>query len=176
MKQTSFRKLIWPVATLAFVWLAALADAADTNQPVKFSGDLEGLTLEQLVNVQVTSVSKKETDLFTSAAAIYVITQEDIRRSGMTNSDGRIKISMMDNGVGISPENLTRIFNYGFTTRKSGHGFGLHSGALAAKEMGGSLNVHSDGPGKGAIFTLELPMQPESGSSSGVKVDSAREP
>ena len=50
--------------------------------------------------------------------------------------------------VGILPENLTRIFH---------HGFGLHSGALAAKEMGGSLNVRSDGPGRGAAFTLELP-------------------
>ena len=45
-----------------------------------------------------------------------------------------------------------------FTTRKEGHGFGLHSGALAAKEMGGSLTVHSDGPGQGAAFTLELPL------------------
>ena len=75
----------------------------------------------------------------------------------VANGEGRIKISVIDNGVGILPENLTRIFNHGFTTRKDGHGFGLHSGALAAKEMGGSLNVHSDGPGQGAAFTLELP-------------------
>ena len=57
----------------------------------------------------------------------------------VANGEGRIKISVIDNGVGIPPENLTRIFNHGFTTRKDGHGFGLHSGALAAKEMGGSL-------------------------------------
>ncbi|MHB8520442.1 MAG: PAS domain S-box protein [Limisphaerales bacterium] len=75
----------------------------------------------------------------------------------VANGEGRVKISVMDNGVGIPPENLTRIFNHGFTTRKSGHGFGLHSSALAAKEMGGSLTVHSDGPGQGAAFTLELP-------------------
>jgi C4-dicarboxylate-specific signal transduction histidine kinase len=75
----------------------------------------------------------------------------------VADGDGRIKISVMDNGVGISPENLTRIFSHGFTTRKDGHGFGLHSGALAAKEMGGSLSVQSDGPDKGANFTLELP-------------------
>jgi len=75
----------------------------------------------------------------------------------VANGDGQIKISMIDNGVGIPPENLTRIFNHGFTTRKGGHGFGLHSGALAAKEMGGSLTVQSDGPGQGAAFTLELP-------------------
>jgi signal transduction histidine kinase len=76
----------------------------------------------------------------------------------VANGDGRIKISVTDNGVGISQDNLTRIFNHGFTTKKDGHGFGLHSGALAAREMGGSLNVHSDGSGQGATFTLELPV------------------
>jgi signal transduction histidine kinase len=75
----------------------------------------------------------------------------------VANGDGRIKISVIDNGVGIPPEHLTRIFSHGFTTRKDGHGFGLHSGALAAKEMGGSLTVHSDGTGLGATFTFELP-------------------
>jgi sensor histidine kinase regulating citrate/malate metabolism len=63
--------------------------------------------------------------------------------------------------VGIRPENLTRIFAHGFTTRKEGHGFGLHSGALAAREIGGELSVHSDGPGRGATFTLSLPTKPE---------------
>ena len=80
----------------------------------------------------------------------------------VANGEGRIKISVVDNGIGIPPENLARIFSNGFTTRKDGHGFGLHSGALAAKEMGGTLTAHSDGPGKGANFTLELPVQPES--------------
>jgi len=75
----------------------------------------------------------------------------------VANGRNRVKISVMDNGVGIPPENLNRIFNYGFTTRSNGHGFGLHSGALAATEMGGSLTVHSEGRGKGASFTLELP-------------------
>jgi PAS domain S-box-containing protein len=69
----------------------------------------------------------------------------------------RIRISVLDNGLGIPAENLTRIFNHGFTTRQDGHGFGLHSGALAAKELGGSLTAHSDGPGLGSAFTLELP-------------------
>jgi len=72
-------------------------------------------------------------------------------------SDDKVRISVIDNGVGIPPENLTRIFNHGFTTRKDGHGFGLHSSAVAAMEMGGTLAAHSDGPGHGATFTLELP-------------------
>jgi signal transduction histidine kinase len=78
-----------------------------------------------------------------------------------SNGNDSVKISVVDNGVGIPAENLTRIFEHGFTTRKGGHGFGLHSGALAASELGGSLNAHSDGPGKGATFTLELPCQPK---------------
>lgn len=71
-------------------------------------------------------------------------------------SGDRLQISITDTGVGIAPENLTRIFSQGFTTRKDGHGFGLHGSALAAQEIGGSLSVHSDGPGKGATFTLEI--------------------
>jgi PAS domain S-box-containing protein len=73
------------------------------------------------------------------------------------NREGRVRISVSDNGVGIPPENLSRIFSHGFTTRKDGHGFGLHSGALAARQMGGSLSAHSAGPGQGATFTLDLP-------------------
>lgn len=68
----------------------------------------------------------------------------------------RVRIEIKDNGMGIAAENLTRIFGQGFTTRKDGHGFGLHSSALAAKEIGGSLTVHSDGPGKGALFALVI--------------------
>ncbi|MGC3979932.1 MAG: CHASE sensor domain-containing protein [Steroidobacteraceae bacterium] len=74
-----------------------------------------------------------------------------------------IKLAVSDNGVGISAENMTRIFNHGFTTRKDGHGFGLHSGALAARELGGVLSAASEGAGLGAVFSLELPcaMAPE---------------
>jgi signal transduction histidine kinase len=77
------------------------------------------------------------------------------QRSG----ENRVQISVADNGIGIARENLTRIFSCGFTTRKGGHGFGLHGGALAAREMGGSLTVQSAGPGRGATFILELPLQ-----------------
>lgn len=75
-------------------------------------------------------------------------------------NNGQIDISIIDNGIGIPPENLSRIFNHGFTTRKDGHGFGLHNSVLAAMEMGGALKVHSDGTDKGATFTLELPYTP----------------
>ncbi|CAM3840753.1 ATP-binding protein [Polaromonas hydrogenivorans] len=76
-----------------------------------------------------------------------------------------LRITVADNGEGIVPDNLTRIFSHGFTTRKNGHGFGLHSCVLAAQEMGGSLTAHSGGPGQGATFTLELPIDTAQGAS-----------
>ncbi|TXT39314.1 MAG: PAS/PAC sensor signal transduction histidine kinase [Comamonadaceae bacterium] len=70
-----------------------------------------------------------------------------------------LRITVADNGEGIAPENLTRVFSHGFTTRKNGHGFGLHSCALAAQEMGGSLSAHSLGAGQGATFILDIPVE-----------------
>ena len=74
-----------------------------------------------------------------------------------------LRITVADNGEGIAPENLIRVFAHGFTTRKNGHGFGLHSCVLAAQEMGGTLTAHSDGPGHGATFTLEIPVDATKG-------------
>ena len=74
-------------------------------------------------------------------------------------AERRLRIRVEDNGEGIAPENLSRLFVHGFTTRKNGHGFGLHSCALAAKGMDGTLMAHSDGPDKGATFILEVPLK-----------------
>jgi signal transduction histidine kinase len=76
--------------------------------------------------------------------------------------EDRICIEVKDTGMGISDENRTRIFSHGFTTKANGHGFGLHSAALAATEMHGSLSVSSEGPGKGATFVLDLPISAKS--------------
>lgn len=81
-------------------------------------------------------------------------------RIHIDQSANRVRIGVIDTGVGILPENLTRIFEHGFTTRRQGHGFGLHSCALAAKELGGKLEMKSEGKGKGATFVLELPVKP----------------
>ncbi|MEO6741781.1 MAG: PAS domain S-box protein [Chthoniobacteraceae bacterium] len=95
--------------------------------------------------------------------AKYAVSESSRRDKRITvsiglNEDRRVKIAVADNGIGIAKENLARIFAHGFTTKKDGHGFGLHSAALAATETGGSLSVHSNGPGHGATFILELPM------------------
>ncbi|WP_207284020.1 sensor histidine kinase [Pseudomonas sp. FW300-N2F2] len=72
--------------------------------------------------------------------------------------DGRVRVEVEDNGEGIAQDNLARVFEHGFTTRVDGHGFGLHSCILAAHEMGGDLTAQSAGPGRGALFILELPL------------------
>ena len=74
------------------------------------------------------------------------------------DSAGHAAIAIRDTGCGIAEENLARVFNHGFTTKPTGHGFGLHSAANAATEIGGSLTGASDGPGRGAVFTLTLPL------------------
>ena len=73
---------------------------------------------------------------------------------------GVLHLEVEDSGTGISEENLKRIFQHGFTTRKDGHGFGLHASAIAARSMGGSLAAFSAGAGMGARFTVELPLRP----------------
>jgi len=75
-----------------------------------------------------------------------------------TTDGGGARIEIGDNGKGIAAEDLERIFNHGFTTRPDGHGFGLHISANSATEMGARLTAHSDGPGRGAVFRLDLPL------------------
>jgi len=71
------------------------------------------------------------------------------------------RVEVRDNGVGIPRENLTRVFQHGFTTKKDGHGFGLHVSANAATEMGAKLHAQSDGLGRGAAFFLDIPIEVE---------------
>ena len=73
-------------------------------------------------------------------------------------TEDTIRVEIVDNGKGIKKEELERVFEHGFTTRKKGHGFGLHSSALSAKQLGGLLWLESEGIGKGATLVLELPI------------------
>ena len=81
----------------------------------------------------------------------------------------RFRFRVTDNGAGIAPENLTRVFQHGFTTRKEGHGFGLHSAALTARELGGSLVAASDGPDRGAAFARASARAPDLGDKHTTK-------
>lgn len=87
-------------------------------------------------------------------------TENPYIRVGATSDKQTITFRVADNGIGIPEEKLSKIFQHGFTTKNNGHGFGLHSSANAATEMGGKLSVFSDGPGQGAAFELQLPLKP----------------
>jgi signal transduction histidine kinase len=107
-----------------------------------------------------------------------------VLRARLEGDDKTIRMEVADDGVGIPQENMVKIFHHGFTTKKNGHGFGLHGCALAAKQMGGTLTAASDGVGHGATFTLVMPSEaapsgservahpelsdPESGPGTGV--------
>jgi PAS domain S-box-containing protein len=94
--------------------------------------------------------------------ALLAVDREDKRlsiRVQRAPESGELLIKVTDNGMGIAPENMPRMFTQGFTTKKTGHGFGLHISALAATEMKGRLSVSSPGPGQGATFTLKLPLK-----------------
>ena len=77
------------------------------------------------------------------------------------DDSSKILLVVEDNGVGISQENIAKIFGYGLKKKKHGHGIGLHSSAISASELGGKLRMESDGVGKGARFILELPLTEE---------------
>jgi signal transduction histidine kinase len=74
-----------------------------------------------------------------------------------STSEGGAQIRIIDTGAGIAPEDIPKLFRHGFTTKSSGHGFGLHFSATAMEEMGGTLEATSAGPGQGATFTLSFP-------------------
>jgi C4-dicarboxylate-specific signal transduction histidine kinase len=73
--------------------------------------------------------------------------------------EDRLRVRVVDSGVGIAPALAARIFGAGVTSKPHGHGYGLHSSALAAREIGGSLTCTSEGEGQGATFVLELPIE-----------------
>jgi signal transduction histidine kinase len=104
--------------------------------------------LQILVNLIANA--KQAIDEFRPARRLLTVTVT------MTPADG-LRFIVRDNGIGIPAENLKRIFGHGFTTKKEGHGFGLHSCANTAKEMKGTMTVASEGIGQGATFTLTLP-------------------
>ena len=97
-------------------------------------------------------------NLFANARHAVADRPENQRQVWLRTSvgDGLARLEVRDNGIGINPQNLACIFNQGFTTRVDGHGFGLHSSANWARELGGTLHCHSEGPGQGATFTLSL--------------------
>lgn len=100
-------------------------------------------------------------NLISNASYATLPNSEDKRHIRVATSlslENNMIFTVSDNGCGIAAEHLPRLFSQGFTTRVDGHGFGLHSAALAAKAIGGSIQVDSEGAGKGSCFTVTIPL------------------
>jgi signal transduction histidine kinase len=160
-KQVAFRELVELPVLMDDVLGMHMASMA--RHGVDLVRDFEGLpvaNLEKLKLVQVLDnlVRNAVESMKTHAAPRHVLTVRLQRAAA-----DRVRVDVSDTGRGIAPENLHKIFNYGFTTKQSGNGFGLHSAANAMTEMGGTISVRSDGVGRGATFTIEFPFATEAG-------------
>jgi signal transduction histidine kinase/PAS domain-containing protein len=159
------------VGVLEVVSVDELVDAALELQAPSWS-EL-GITLERplaalpqlridkhkVIEILVNLISNARQSLRESGRAdkrVCIRTESAGTRGGVE----RVRIHVEDNGVGIDPANRAKLFRLGFSTKPEGAGIGLHSSAITAQQLSGSLSFHSDGPGQGAVFTLELPVTP----------------
>lgn len=108
----------------------------------------------RVVTILINLIGNAKDSLVESGKEEYIMTLRVV-----SEHDETVRIEVEDNGSGIDKDSLNRIFNYGYTTKANGSGFGLHSSVLAAEALGGCLKARSDGPGKGATFILELPIE-----------------
>lgn len=117
----------------------------------------DGITdRHQVIQVLVNLISNAANAMAPSSAPVRRLT---VRLAVDSDRAGFVRFQVIDTGVGISQEHAPRLFTQGFTTRPDGHGLGLHSAALVAKQLGGSIQGYSDGEGLGATFTFTLPFE-----------------
>lgn len=142
-------------------------EAIRINRPAIDSEGI-GISLEREGNTQIQSDRHKIQQILINliSNAIHATVANSNNRKptvkiAIRTQHGSLRIDVIDNGIGIDPDKLTEIFTHGFTTKENGHGFGLHSSAIAAKVLGGSLVVQSNGKGTGALFSLTLPTKPD---------------
>ncbi|QRK06170.1 AAA family ATPase [Archangium violaceum] len=135
-----------------------LHQMASRHFPMSVTKELSELPLVRVDRHRVLQIL---TSLLSNARGALTPVPEGERRLRVRLSaeDGWARIQVEDNGEGLTPEVRERLFTQGFSTRKDGYGIGLHTSALAARLLGGRLTLESDGPGQGAIATLELPLK-----------------
>jgi len=155
-----------------------LTEPADLNQVIRESFSLvqdslqrRGVHVEQdLAELPLLNLDRSQTiqvvfNLLKNAAEALEKNPEGERRLRVQSrfqeepAPGLV-MTVEDNGVGIRPENLPRLFEFGFTTRanRGGHGFGLHASANYIQSAGGRIEAASPGPGQGSVFRVFLPL------------------
>jgi C4-dicarboxylate-specific signal transduction histidine kinase len=135
--------------------LAINADALQKSGVIVYR-EFDGVPWATCDRVKLTQILVNLIANAEESLAEIVGTDRRLTLRTQTNADGSVEIHVIDNGRGIAPEVQERLFTYGFTTKKDGHGFGLHASALAAQDMGGTLRAHSDGVNRGASVIIAL--------------------
>lgn len=133
-----------------------LSQASFLRHNIQLKQEVESLSPVSMQKSQVMQILANLIKNAKDAVAENLPSERKIR-IGLRRVGDMLRFEVQDNGVGIASENLTSIFQHGFSTKPEGHGFGLHSAANSAQEMGGSLTVESSGIGQGATFKLEIP-------------------
>ncbi len=124
----------------------------------RYDKELKGLCdRHQVLQILVNLVSNAQKAMEALPDKSHRLT---LHLSAATDRPGFARFAVIDTGMGIASEDLPRLFTQGFTSRSNGHGIGLHSAMIAAKNLKGTLQAHSDGPGQGATFVLDLPVSP----------------
>ena len=124
----------------------------------RYDKDLEGFCdRHQVLQVLVNLISNAQKAMEALPDKPHRLT---LHVGAATDRPGFVRFEIIDTGVGIAGDHLPRLFTQGFTTRSDGHGIGLHSAMIAAKNLNGTLQAYSDGPGQGATFVLDLPVTP----------------
>ncbi|CAM2011144.1 sensor histidine kinase [Acanthopleuribacter pedis] len=84
--------------------------------------------------------------------------EKEVRIHTFQTDPAWVRLEISDNGTGIPPEDITRVFHQGYSTKPHGHGFSLHYCGNVISEMKGRITVQSRGEGKGATFRVDLPV------------------
>ena len=159
----------------SYARLSGLVQVIDMSQVVEdalvaVDGSIVNHKIDLVKNIQPVSTIEADKHKVLQIL-VNLLTNAKDALTGQNLEDPRIEIAIYpgsdsiivevtDNGIGIGDKNLSRIFQHGFTTKKNGHGFGLHSCARSAQQLGGILVVESAGSGCGATFRLTLPVRP----------------
>jgi two-component system, NtrC family, sensor kinase len=109
------------------------------------------LVLQNLIINAADAVRDAGKDKGVLRLSAEIVRQDDVRQ---------LHLQCRDDGVGIAPQNLQRIFEKGFSTKspETNHGIGLHWCANAINALGGRIWAASEGPGRGASMHLMVPL------------------
>lgn len=152
IEQVSIEELLNQAIQLSYQ--SARENAVQITQRLYFKDDLKinkAKTLQILVNLLNNAKQAFTLNPIQTAKKIDIETRQSTQQ-------GFFEIQVSDNGMGIEKESMSRIFSMGYTTKKNGHGLGLHMSAISAHELGGKIMVESPGLNQGAVFTLTLPI------------------